>query len=109
MGPWTLLGCCILAEVAAVVLLTKSDGFARMSYGAAAILLLLGSYAALSQVLTRIPVAVTYAVWSGAGAALVTVIGWAFLRQPLNALQLGCILLIAIGAVGLNLQGGASH
>ena len=92
-----------------MLLLAKSEGFARMSYGAGAILLLLGSYAALSQVLTRLPVAVTYAVWSGAGVALVTLIGWAFLRQPINALQLGCILLIAIGAVGLNLQDGAPH
>ncbi|MGE4218321.1 MAG: multidrug efflux SMR transporter [Alphaproteobacteria bacterium] len=109
MNPWAILAGCILAEVCAVTLLTKSDGLERVSYGLAAMPLFLASYWAMAQVLTRIPVAVTYAVWSGAGVALVTVIGWTFLRQPLSMLQLACIALIAIGAVGLNLQDSSSH
>jgi small multidrug resistance pump len=55
-------------------------------------------------VLTRIPVGITYAIWSGVGMTLISIIGWLFLRQPLNTLQMLCIALIVAGVVGLNLS-----
>ena len=107
--PWTLLAGCIVAEVIATSLLAKSDGFARPAYGIAALVIFGGCFWVMSHVLTRIPVGVAYAVWAGAGVALIALVGWIFLRQPLSGLQIACIVLIVIGAVGLNLLSGHSR
>jgi small multidrug resistance pump len=102
---WLLLALCIVAEVTATTLLTLAQGFARPWHGAAALLLFAGCFAVMSQVLTQIPVGVAYAVWSGAGMALISLVGWQMLGQPLSWPQLGCIALITVGTVGLNVVG----
>ena len=103
MNVWGILGLCIVAEVTATTLLTKSEGFGRPLYGMVAIAIFGGCFWAMSHVLTRIPVGVTYAIWSGVGVTLISLAGWLFLRQPLSAVQVLCIGLIVVGAVGLNL------
>jgi small multidrug resistance pump len=104
MTAWGLLCICIIVEVAATTLLTKSDGFSRPLYGVLSVVLFCGCFVAMSQVLTRIPVGVAYAVWSGIGVTLISMTGWVFLRQPLTTMQMLCIALIIAGAVGLNLS-----
>lgn len=107
-NPWSLLGFCIALEVTATTLLTKSEGFSRPLFGIASLVLFSGCFWVLSLVLTRIPVGVTYAIWSGVGIAAISVIGWLFLKQPLSLTQTGFIALIVIGAIGLNLTTHAS-
>lgn len=107
-NPWSLLGFCIALEVTATTLLTKSEGFSRPLFGIASLVLFGGCFWVLSLVLTRIPVGVTYAIWSGVGIAAISVIGWLFLKQPLSLTQTGFIALIVIGAIGLNLTTHAS-
>jgi small multidrug resistance pump len=109
MNAWTLLAASIVAEVTATTLLTKSDGFSKPGYGLLSLLIFAGCFWALSQVLTRIPVGVTYAIWSGAGVVLISVIGAIFLRQSLSVVQVMFIALIVIGAVGLNLTTTTTH
>ena len=104
MNVWAILGLCIVAEVTATTLLTKSDGFSRPLYGVLAVVLFAACFWALSHVLTRIPVGVAYALWSGFGITLISLTGWLFLRQSLSVPQLLCIGLIVVGAVGLNLS-----
>jgi len=50
-------------------------------------------------------VGIAYAVWSGVGMALIALIGWVFLKQPLDAPAIAGIALIVAGAV---LLGGFS-
>lgn len=104
INPWTLLAACIAIEVTATTLLTKSEGFARPFYGVLSILLFGACFWLLASVLTKIPVGIAYAIWSGAGIAAISLIGWAVLRQPLTMTQGGFIALIVVGAVGLNLS-----
>lgn len=104
MNAWVLLGICIVAEVAATTLLTKSDGFNRPLYGILAIVIFSGCFWIMSYVLTRIPVGVAYAIWSGVGVMLISMTGWLFLRQPLTTVQMLFIVLIVVGAAGLNLS-----
>lgn len=47
--------------------------------------------------------AVAYAIWSGVGIAAISAIGVFVFRQTLSPLQTLCIVMIALGAVGLNL------
>ena len=101
--PWVILTVCVVVEVVAAMLLTRSEGFTKPLLGVASLVLFGVCFLGLSYVVTRIPVGVAYAVWAGAGVALVCIAGWLFLRQPLTAIQLICVAMIAVGAVGLNL------
>jgi len=109
MNAWGLLGVSIVAEVIATTMLTKSEGFSKPAYGLLALVIFAGCFWALSQVLTHIPVGVTYAIWSGVGVVLISIIGAVFLRQSLSLVQMLFIGLIVIGAVGLNLTTKAMH
>jgi small multidrug resistance pump len=104
MGAWAMLILCIVAEVIATSLLKKSNGFAEPLYGILSIVIFAGCFWALSYVLTRIPIGVTYAVWAGTGMALVSIVGWAVFRQPLSAVQLVFMAFIVGGSVGLSLS-----
>lgn len=104
MNVWAILGLCIVAEVTATTLLTKSAAFTYPLYGIAAIVLFCCCFWALSHVVTAIPLGVAYAIWSGVGVALISAIGWLFLRQSLSIPQMVFIALIVVGAVGLNLS-----
>jgi small multidrug resistance pump len=53
----------------------------------------------LSLSLRSIPVGVAYAIWSGVGVALITLIGWLVFKQKLDAPALAGILLIVAGVV----------
>ena len=59
----------------------------------------------LTLVVKHLPVTVTYAVWAGAGTALVAVVGLLFLGEPLNWIKALSLAMIVVGVVGLNLAG----
>jgi len=49
MGAWAILAFCIVAEVSATSLLTRSEGFARPVYGLLTLVILGGCFWALSH------------------------------------------------------------
>ncbi len=102
-SPWVLLAGAILFEVIATSLLKASDGFARPAFAAASIASYCVCFVFLAVAITRIPVGVAYAIWSGAGIIAIALIGWLAFRQTLSPLQIGFMALILVGAIGLNL------
>ena len=56
----------------------------------------------LSLTLKTVPVGVAYAIWSGAGVALIALVGWAFLGQRLDAPAILGLALIVAGVVVIN-------
>lgn len=102
---FVLLAVAISTEVGATALLPRTHGFTHPGWS----VLVLAGYAVaialLAVVVRQIPVAVTYAIWSGAGTALVAVVGALWLKEPLNAVQIACLALIIAGVVGLNVAG----
>lgn len=102
MKPWLMLAIAICAEVIATTSLKYADGFTKpwptlavaVGYGV--------SFFLLSLILKTIPVSITYAVWSGLGVALVTLLGWLWLGQKLDAGALVGIGLIVAGVVVIN-------
>jgi multidrug transporter EmrE-like cation transporter len=53
--------------------------------------------------LKTIDVSIAYAVWSGIGIVVTTLLGFAYFHEPLDARKLLYIALILSGVVGLNL------
>jgi hypothetical protein len=62
----------------------------------------------LSLTLRTIPVAVAYAVWSGAGVAMITLIAWALFGQRLDGFALFGIGLIVAGVLVIHLLSTAA-
>lgn len=100
---WTYLAIAILTEVIATSVLKAADGFTRWVPSLVVIAGYACSFYFLSLTLRGIPLGIAYAVWSGVGLALVSLIGWIVYRQPLDAAALIGIGLIVAGVVVLNL------
>ncbi len=100
-----LLAIAIAAEVAATVSLRYSDGFSKPLPSAIVVVGYATSFWLLSLILKELSVGTTYAIWAGAGTAVIAVIGIVALGEPATAIKLASIALIVAGVVGLNLSG----
>jgi small multidrug resistance pump len=102
---FALLVVAIAIEVASTAALPRTDGFRDPFWAAVVVVGYAASIWLLAIVVQRLPVSVTYAVWSGLGTAAIAVIGVLFLGESLNLVKVAAIALIVIGVVVLNLQG----
>jgi small multidrug resistance pump len=100
-----LLAIAIAAEVAATISLRYSDGFSKPLPSAIVVVGYATSFWLLSLILKELSVGTTYAIWAGAGTAVIAVIGIVALGEPATAIKLASIALIVAGVVGLNLSG----
>jgi small multidrug resistance pump len=101
--PYLFLAIAILAEVIGTSALKASEGFTRVLPSAVVIAGYGIAFYFLSLALRAIPVGVAYAIWSGAGVALITLIGWLAFKQALDAGALAGIALIVAGVVVIQL------
>lgn len=103
MQSWLFLFIAIVAEVIATSFLKASAGFTKLAPS----LLVISGYALsfyfLALTLKTLPVAIAYALWSGVGILLITLVGWFFLQQKLNLATLIGIGFIVFGVVIINL------
>lgn len=102
MNPWLCLSIAILAEVIATSALTASHGFTRLWPSVAVVIGYTIAFYFLALSLRTIPVGIAYAVWSGAGIVLISLIGWAVFRQTLDAAAMLGIGLILVGVLVIN-------
>lgn len=93
----------IVLEVIGTTLLQKSVQFTRLwpTLGMAACYL--GAFWFLSLTLRTIPVGLAYAIWSGLGIVLISLIGWRVFGQTLDLAAMIGLALIVAGVVVVNL------
>jgi small multidrug resistance pump len=103
MNQWILLSIAIVCEVVATSALKASNGFTRLGPSLVVAVGYAIAFFALSLALRTIPVGVAYAVWSGAGCALIALVSWLVYKQSLDLPALVGIALIVAGVVVLNL------
>ena len=99
MKNWIFLFVAILSETIATSALKMSEGFTVFL---PSVLVVLGyslSFYFLSLTLRSVPIGVAYAIWSGVGLTLVTLIGWLAFNQKLDAAAIIGISLIMLGVV----------
>jgi small multidrug resistance pump len=106
MWSWLYLSTAIILEVIGTVSMKLSQGFTRLLPTVAMFVLYGLSLAAMNLALRQIDVSIVYAVWSGVGTALITIIGIFWFREPMTALKMVSIFLIIVGVVGLNVKVG---
>jgi small multidrug resistance pump len=99
---WLFLSIAIVAEVIGTSALKAAEGFTRLGPSLVVIVGYGMSFYFLSLALRGIPVGVAYAVWSGVGIVLISVIGWFAFGQTLDAAAVLGIGLIMAGVIVLN-------
>lgn len=102
-ATYALLGIAIVAEVIATTALKAADGFTRPLPSAVVVVGYAIAFTCLSLTLRTLPTGVAYAIWSGVGIVLVSVLGWFVHRQALDAPALLGMGLIVAGVLVLNL------
>lgn len=103
MNAWIILGLAIAAEVVATSALKSSESFTRPL---PSLLVVVGysiAFYLLSLVLKAIPVGVAYAIWSGLGVVLITLVAWLIYGQRIDLPGIIGMGLIVSGVVVLNL------
>ncbi|CAB3758159.1 Multidrug transporter EmrE [Paraburkholderia solisilvae] len=103
LPPYALLAIAIVAEVIATSALRASAGFTRWL---PAVVVVLGygvSFYMLSLTLKSIPVGIVYAIWSGVGIVLITLVALVVYRQVPDLPAVAGLGLIVAGVVVLNL------
>ncbi len=96
---WNFLFAAIVAEVSATLALRASMGFTRLVPSLVVVCGYGISFYLLAQILQVIPVGVVYAIWSGAGIVLVSLLGRVLFGQRLDAAALAGIGLILAGVM----------
>jgi small multidrug resistance pump len=100
---YLFLAAAIVSEVVATSCLKASEGFSRLGPSVVTVVGYLVAFYCLSQVLTSIPTGVAYAIWSGVGIVLVTLVSWIVYRQRLDAAAIVGLALIVAGVIVVNL------
>lgn len=100
---WFYLAIAIISEVVATSALKASLQFTRIVPSAIVIIGYASSFYFLSLTLRSIPLGIAYAVWSGVGVVLITLVGWFVFDQKLDFVAILGICLIAVGVLVLNL------
>jgi small multidrug resistance pump len=100
---WLYLALGIVFEVLGTVSMKYAEGFTKLWPSILVFVFYAASLALLVLVLEGYEVSIAYAIWAGAGTALIATIGIIFFNEPLTAAKVISILLIIAGIVGLEL------
>lgn len=103
MQNWLYLTLAVISEVIATSALKSSAGFTRLAPSLIVIIGYALAFYLLALTLRSIPVGIAYAVWSGLGIVLVTLIAWWLHGQKLDAWGYVGMALILAGVLVLNL------
>ena len=82
---WLYLAVAILAEIVATSALKSSDGFTRLLPSVVTTLGYVVSFYFLSLTLREVPVGIAYAIWSGVGIVLISIVSALLFKQHLDA------------------------
>jgi small multidrug resistance pump len=102
MQQWIFLSVAIVSEVIATSALKASEGFSRLWPSLIVTAGYMTAFYFLSLTLRTLPVGVAYAIWSGAGVALIALIAWVFYGQALDLPAIIGLSLIVAGVIVLN-------
>ncbi len=103
MNAYLLLFGAIICEVIATSSLKLSNGFTNLTFSIITIVGYSASFYILSLALKTIPVGIAYAIWSGIGIIIISLIAWIFLKQSLDLAALVGMGFIIFGVVIINL------
>jgi len=103
MHPYLSLAIAIGSEVIATSALRAADGFSKLLPSVVVVIGYALAFVFLSLTLKSIPVGIAYAIWSGLGVVLISVVAYFVYGQVLDMPALIGMALIVAGVLVLNL------
>ena len=98
----------ILSEVLATSMLKASDGFTKLLPSIITFIGYSVSFYFLSMVLKYIPIGISYAIWSGLGIVLISIVGLFVFKQELDLPGIFGMVLIISGVIVIHLFSGSA-
>ena len=101
---WPYLLVLVLAaalDIASNLMLKKSGGFKRKGYGLSALLLMVGALSCLAYLVTGLPLAVAWGLWTSLGVLGTGLGGWLFFAQKIRAQGWAGMAILMAGMVVL--------
>lgn len=102
MKNFLFLGIAIICEIIATSALKKSEEFSKLIPSIITIVGYCGAFYFLSFAIRTIPIGIAYAIWSGVGIVLITIIGAVFFKQIPDLPAIIGLSLILIGVTVIN-------
>lgn len=102
-SPLLYLFLAIVLEVVATSALKASESFTRLVPSVIVIVGYAGAFWFLSLTLKTMPVGIAYALWSGVGIVLISLVGWLWFKQSLDWPAVIGMGLIVAGVLTINL------
>ena len=99
---WMILSIAIVFEVAGTTSMRLSDGFTRLTPSIMIFVFYAVSFTLNTMIIRTLGLSVVYAVWSGVGTVLTSLIGYLYFKEPVSALKIGSTALIVMGVLGLH-------
>lgn len=103
MQNWLFLTIAIVSEVVATSALKACDGFTKLGASVVVVIGYVVAFYFLSLALKVIPVGIAYAIWSGLGIILVSLIALVVYGQKLDVPAMAGMGLIIAGVMVINL------
>ena len=100
---YLFLSIAIVAEVIATGALRASQGFTVLLPSAISVIGYVVAFYFLSLTLKTMPVGIAYAIWSGVGIVLISLVGWLLYKQMLDPPAILGMTLIMAGVIVINL------
>ena len=102
MNSWLILSLAILLEVCGTVCLKLSHGMTRPLPVVGVVVFYLSTFTLMSLCLKNLEIGTVYAVWSGAGTALVAIIGILYFAESFNWIKILGLSLVIAGVILLH-------
>ena len=102
MKNFLFLAVAIVFEIVATSALKKSEEFTKLIPSIITIVGYFGAFYFLSFAIRTIPIGIAYAIWSGVGIVLITIIGAVFFKQIPDLPAIIGLALILIGVIVIN-------
>jgi len=99
MDPWLILSFAILMEVSGTLCLKLSQGMTRPLPVVGVVVFYLATFVLMSFSLKNLEIGTVYAIWSGAGTALVATIGILYFEESFHWLKILGLCFIIGGVI----------
>ena len=100
---WGYLAIAIMLEVAGTLSLKVSSQINSLSATFFVVVFYLASFSFLWLAIKKLDISLAYAIWAGAGTAIIALLGWLIFKDTMTFMKVIFISLIIIGVVGLKL------
>ena len=102
MNHWLAIAIAIVAEVIATTALKASNEFTRLVPSLIAALGYGVAFYCMTISMRVLPVGIMYAIWSGLGIVLISILGWLVFRQALDIAAMVGMGFIIAGVIIIN-------